>query len=260
MLSTRPQYVLVLALLITANCTSTQTSPTPNKDPRVGLKAGIENAGQALSGMKVSSETRSPAGADSTMNADLAFTGRYAVQGNFSGPVIWDVSNPAKPVLITRIDCPASQNDVSVYRNLLFASVESTGSTVDCQTATMGAVDSRRFRGVRIFDIADIRHPKLIANVQTCRGSHTHTLLEDPRDRDNVYIYVSGSSALRNPAELPGCTKASPDSTGSSLLRIEIIKVPLANPAAATIVNRANVFAGLRTPTAHGQTLADSIA
>ena len=84
-------------------------------------------------------------------------------------------------------------------------------------------------RGVRVFDITDIKNPKLVANVQTCRGSHTHTVLEDPKDKDNVYIYVSGSSAIRSPSELPGCVSARPTRTRkSSLLRIEIIKVPLA--------------------------------
>jgi hypothetical protein len=247
----------ILATLIISACRS---APSTAPDPRVGLRAGA-NAGEAISNLKLNSATKSPPGFAENMNADLAFIGNYAVQGNFTGPVIWDVTNPTSPRLVASVVCPASQNDVSVYRNLLFVSVESNNSTVDCKQMTLDTVDARRFRGVRIFDISDIRNPRLIHNVQTCRGSHTHSVLEDPRDRDNVYIYVSGSAGLRSPRELPGCTTAHPDSsTSSALWRVEIIKVPLANPTAAAIVNRANVFAGLRAPATHGQAVEDSIA
>jgi hypothetical protein len=156
------------------------------------------------------------------------------------------------------VPCPASQNDVSVYRNLLFVSVESNSSTLDCKQMQLDTVDARRFRGVRIFDIADIRNPKLIHNVQTCRGSHTHTVLEDPRDRDNIYIYVSGSAGPRSPRELAGCAATHPDSSAESgLWRVEIIRVPLANPTAAAVVNRADIFTGLRMSPAHGEAPAD---
>src|SRR5205814_1906070 len=166
-----------------------------------------------------------------------------------SGPVIWDVADRAHPKVVATIPCPASQNDVSVFGNLLFVSVESNGSTLDCKQMQLDTVDARRFRGVRIFDIADIRNPKLITNVQTCRGSHTHTVVEDPRDRDNIYIYVSGSSVPRSPRELAGCTKNAPDSSDQTALwRVEIIKVPLASPARAAVANRTNMRARLRPP------------
>ena len=250
--------IALVTMLATSACmSSARTVP----DPRVGLKAGRTNAAEAVSNLKVNSSTMSPPVFAENMNADLAFTGNYAVQGNFNGPVIWDVSNPSSPRLIASVTCPASQNDVSVYRNLMFVSVESNGSTLDCKQMTLDTVDARRFRGVRIFDISDIRNPRLIHNVQTCRGSHTHSVLEDLRDRDNVYIYVSGSAGLRSPRELPGCTTARPDSAeASALWRIEIIKVPLANPTEAAIVNRANIFAGLKANPTHGQALEDSLA
>ncbi|MGH7678367.1 MAG: LVIVD repeat-containing protein, partial [Gemmatimonadaceae bacterium] len=249
--------ITALVFLAATACTSsTRTAP----DPRVGLQGGAL-AGEAISNLKLNSATKSPPVFSETMNADLAFIGNYAIQGNFNGPVIWDVTNPSSPRLVASVTCPASQNDVSVYRNLLFVSVESNSSTLDCKQMPLDTVDARRFRGVRIFDISDIRNPRLIHNVQTCRGSHTHSVLEDPRDRDNVYIYVSGSAGLRSPNELPGCTSARPDSNASSALwRIEVIKVPLMNPTAAAIVNRADIFSGLRAPATHGQAREDSIA
>jgi hypothetical protein len=241
--------------------TTTSSGPAPTADPRVGLRAGVTNAGEALFGARMQSAAPSPNGFEKSMNSDLAFLGNYAFEGNFAGPIIWDISDRAHPRLVTTIPCPASQNDVSVYGRLLFVSVESNNSTLDCKEMTLDTVDARRMRGVRIFDIADIRAPKLIANVQTCRGSHTHTLVEDPRDRDNVYIYVSGSSSPRSPRELAGCTTTDPDSSAQTALwRVEVIKVPLANPAAAAVVNRANIFAGLRQPAEHGETAQDSIA
>jgi hypothetical protein len=251
--------LFVAAVLATTGCATATPSTAP--DPRVGLKAGRTNAAEAAANLKVLAAAPSPPGAAESMNADLAFIGNYAIQGNFNGPVIWDVSNPASPKLVTSINCPASQNDVSVYRNLLFVSVESNTSTVDCKDGLRDSVSAQRMRGVRIFDISDIRNPKLVHNVQTCRGSHTHSVLEDPRDRDNVYVYVSGSSSLRSPSELAGCTQNRPDSSANSgLWRVEIIKVPLANPTAAAIVNRADIFSGLKAAPSHGEALEDSIA
>ena len=252
------------AVALVAACSSStqtnQTSATPKPDPRVGLKAGRTDAAEALGNLKTVFEAPSPDGPQAqSFNSDLAFIGNYAVQGNFAGPVIWDMSNPARPQMVVAIPCPASQNDVSVYRNLMFVSVESNNSTLDCkEVANLDSVDARRMRGVRIFDISDIRNPKLIHNVQTCRGSHTHTVVEDPRDRENIYIYVSGSSGPRSPRELPGCTRARPDSTTETALwRVEIIKVPLANPTAATVVNRADIFSGLKANPTHGETATD---
>ena len=253
--------VLVLTLLAITSCgrTPPQTS-VPSQDPRVGLKAGRLDAGEAVSNLKVVAKAVSPTGFLGITNSDLAFTGNYAIQGNYNGPVIWDVSNPASPVLVTAYTCPASQNDVSVYKNLLFMSAEATNGRVDCKPGGVrDTVSQERMRGVRIFDISDIRNPRLIKNVQTCRGSHTHTVLEDPKDRENVYIYVSGSSSVRSPNELPGCNRQDPEDPNSSLWRIEVIKVPVANPERAEVVNRANIFTGLRAPAVHGAALEDSL-
>src|SRR5262249_29160340 len=144
-------------------------------------------------------------------NSDHAFQGSHLLQGNFYGVNSYDISNPAHSRLLTSLVCPGGQGDVSVYKNLLFMSVEMPNGRLDCSTqgfppeppAPAGdererrrrppAAQKDRFRGVRIFDISDIRNPKQVAAVQTCRGSHTHTLVTDPKDKDNVYIYVSGT-------------------------------------------------------------------
>jgi hypothetical protein len=243
------------AVAVLAACTAKQpeTQPTPDPDPRVGLKAGLMNAGEAVSNLRILAKAVSPPGFAGITNSDLAFTGKYAIQGNYNGPVIWDMSNPSSPVMVTAYTCPASQNDVSVYKNLLFMSAEANNGRVDCKPGGVAdTVSKERIRGVRIFDISDIRNPKLVANVQTCRGSHTHTVLESPTDRDNVYIYVSGSAGIRSPNELAGCVRDTPDKdAGSSLMRIEIIKVPLARPEQAAVVNRANIFSGLKATGTH---------
>lgn len=263
----RGAIALSLAALVTGCAARTATpppppTPGPTTDARIGLRAGLHDAGEAVSNMRVLAKAVSPPGFAGITNSDLAFTGNYAIQGNYNGPVVWDVSNPSRPELVTAFVCPASQNDVSVYRNLLFMSAEAMDGRVDCLPGGVPeAVSKNRIRGLRIFDISDIRKPVLVANVQTCRGSHTHTVLDDPKDRDNLYIYISGSYTIRPSEELEGCAGniASGDPS-SSRLRIEIIKVPLSNPAAAAVVNRANIFTGLNEPPRHGLSAADIAA
>ena len=155
--------------------------------------------------------------------------------------------------------CPASQSDVSVYGNLLFVSGEGYGGRLDCGTEGVEeAVSSDRLRGIRIFDIADIENPRYIHNVQTCRGSHTHSLLKDPDDDENVYIYVSGSAPVRPAEELPGCSDLSPsEDKETALFRIEVIKIPLADPAQAAIVSSPRIFDDLKAPPVHGPTQAE---
>src|SRR5947207_12588064 len=177
----------------------------PSPDPRVGLKAGRYDAGQAQWNMKLVSNNPSPSPFDSSTNSDLAFYKNYVIQGNYDGYQVWDISNPGHPTLKKAYYCPASQSDVSVFRNLLVVSGEGTGGRLDCSGAGVhDSVSHERLRGVRLFDITDIANPKYIANVQTCRGSHTHTLVVDPNDAANVYVYVSGSAPVRSPTELPG--------------------------------------------------------
>ncbi|HYX81297.1 MAG TPA: hypothetical protein VE714_02820, partial [Gemmatimonadales bacterium] len=227
----------------------------PSPDPRVGLKAGRYDAGQAQWNMRLVSNNPSPSPFDSSTNSDLAFYKNYVIQGNYDGFQVWDISTPAHPTLKKAFYCPASQSDVSVFRNLLFVSGEGMGGRLDCAgTGVRDSVSAARLRGIRIFDITDIANPKYIANVQTCRGSHTHTVAIDPNDSSNVYVYVSGSAPVRSPSELPGCVRQSPDSNpNSSLFRIEVIKVPLAAPQTAAIVSSPRIFDSLAAPPTHGE-------
>ena len=225
----------------------------PNPDSRVGLKAGMTDAGEASWNMRLMSHTPTP-DQFKGVNSDLGFFGNYAIQGTFNGWLVWDVSNPSQPTLRKGYFCPASQNDVSIYRNLLFMSAESQSGRIDCKAGGIQEpVSNERIRGLRIFDISDLDHPKYITNVQTCRGSHTHTLLVDPKDPNDVYIYVSGSSGIRPAEELAGCSSKLPENDPSSaLFRIEVIKVPLAHPEQAAVVSSPRIFNDLAAPGHHG--------
>ena len=275
MISARNTLALAAALLTAAACASSSTTTSgstaapmqgsaspPSPDPRIGLRAGATDAAEAAWNMrKVSTTPSSPKFAGVT-NSDLAFIGNYAIQGNYNGYQVWDISNPAAPTLKTDYLCPASQSDVSVFLNLLFVSGEGTSGRLDCGTqGVQDTVSHDRLRGIRIFDATDISNPKYIANVQTCRGSHTHTVVYDPKDPQNVYIYVSGSAGVRSPSELPGCSSLAPDKDpNSALFRIEVIKVPLANPQQAAIVSSPRIFQGLTAPPEHGDAPEDIAA
>jgi hypothetical protein len=241
---------------------NTQSTTAPKPDPRVGLRAGKMDAGEAAWNLKVVSETPPSEQFVDKTNSDLAFTGHYAIQGNYNGWQVWDISNPRKPSLKTAYVCPASQSDVSVYKNLLFVSGENLSARLDCGTQGVeDTVSTERLRGIRIFDISDIGHPKNVGNVQTCRGSHTHSLLVDPKDPENVYVYISGSSPVRSSKELPGCVAGMPSKDpNSAWFRIEVIKVPLAHPDQAKVVSSPRIFNDLVAPPKHGETPEDSVA
>jgi hypothetical protein len=275
-------------------------------DPRYKLKPGLFDAGEATLGMKHIAFLKKPDAFQITAtspddpsvqktldqlgmsgtskmpkpmqmviaqlafaNSDFAFQGNHLFQGNFYGVNIYDISDPAKTALLTSLVCPGGQGDVSVYRNLLFMSVEMPNGRLDCgsqgfppdppppagheKERPKPSAQKDRFRGVRIFDISDIRNPRQVAAVQTCRGSHTHTLVVDPNDKDNVYIYVSGTSFVRQPEELTGCSGETPDKDpNTALFRIEVIKVPVAAPQEAKIVSSPRVFIDARTGALNG--------
>jgi hypothetical protein len=247
---------------------STAAAPTP--DPRVGLKGGWFNAQEAIWNLSIVSKTppsaqfidRNNPGADRLVNSDLAFLGSYVFQGNYSGYQVWDITNPQNPTLATSVICPGSQSDQTVYGHLLFVSAEATNGRMDCgEQGVEDTVSHERARGIRIFDISDIAHPKPITIVQTCRGSHTNTLVNDPNDSTNVYIYVSGSSTVRSASELPGCTGGTvQDNPNTAQFRLEVIKVPVAHPEQAAIVSSPRVFQDLAASEHHGESKPDSIA
>jgi hypothetical protein len=249
-----------LLLTLAAGTASAQMAAgAPTPDPRVGLRPGLMDAGEAAWNLRLVGRGLPPEKFVGSTNSDLAFSGSYAIQGNYNGWQIWDIATPTKPTLVTAYFCPASQSDVSVYKNLLFISGEGLTGRLDCGAQGVPtAVSKDRLRGLRIFDISDIRNPRNVGNVQTCRGSHTHTVLVDPKDKANVYVYISGSAGVRPADELPGCSAAAPDrDPNTALFRIEVIKVPLADPSKAAIVSSPRIFADLVAPPQHGLGPAD---
>jgi hypothetical protein len=239
------------------------TAPSP--DPRVGLSPGLWDAGQAAWNMRLISATppsEKSLGTSSNgkpihwgdpdsripTHSDLAFFGKYAIQGNYNGFEIFDISNPLKPVVVQVYNCPASQNDVSIFKHLLIMSSEAPNSRSDCGFGGVAEVVSKdRVRGVRIFDITNLQAPKLVKSVETCRGSHTHTVVTQPGDNDNFYIYISGTAGVRSADELPGCSDAgaNADDPNTARFRLEVIKVPIAAPQNAAIVSSPRIFNAL---------------
>jgi hypothetical protein len=263
---------LLVSLAACAGSTGALNMSTtaPNPDPRVGLRAGWMNAAEAFWNLRLVAAGAKPAdftnpkdpGDFGYLNSDLAFTGHYVIQGNFHGLQLWDIAQPAHPTLVATYVCPDAQNDVSVYRNLLFTSGEDFNGRLDCGTQGVAdTVSKDRMRGIRIFDISDITHPKQVVAVQTCRGSHTHTVVTDPKDTANLYIYVSGSAPVRSPNELAGCSDLAPDKDpNSERFRIEVIQVPLAHPELAHVVSKPAILADLTAPSSHGEAPEDIAA
>ncbi|WP_438853348.1 LVIVD repeat-containing protein [Agromyces sp. M3QZ16-3] len=235
------------ALLLGASLV-TGTAAAAEDDPRVDLSPGLFDAGMATSNVDLLASLQKVAPFDASFNSDLAFTGDYAIGGSYAGFQVYDVSDPAAPSLRGTFVCPGGQGDVSVYGDLLFMSVEQTSGRIDCGTqGVSGLVNPERFRGVRIFDISDIDNPVQLPGVQTCRGSHTHTLVTDPSDPENVYIYNSGTSSIRSALELEGCSSGDALSENPTRWRIDVIKVPVAAPETASIVSQPRIFADPET-------------
>jgi hypothetical protein len=249
----------------------------------VGANPAPGSGGEATPGNAPPGPARAPLSQYGSTNSDLAFSGNHLFVGNYNGINTYDIDNPKEIKLRTSIVCPGGQGDVSVYGHLLFMSAEAVNGRIDCGTqgiplpagyvpppmppappAAPGAPPARprrpppppspdRFRGVRIFDISDLANPKQVAAVQSCRGSHTHTLLIDPKDKDNIYVYISGTGAVRQSEELEGCSGDDPEKNpNTALFRIDIIKVPLAHPELAKIVNSPRIFTDAKTGNING--------
>jgi hypothetical protein len=235
------------------------TAVADDIDPRVGLTPGLWDAGDAAEGLEHLAWFQKRDGLLQGTVSDLTFQDNYVYMGNYNGLQVFDVSDPENPVLTTEIVCPGSQNDPSAYGDLLFQSVEATGGRIDCLTGGVNA--SNRFRGVRIWDISDPETPTLLGGVQTCRGSHTHTVVEDPNDPDHVYIYVSGTAGQRSSAEIVStpdgdttgrCGQTSAAGANPSQWMTEVIKVPLDDPTSAQVVTEARLFRNEETGAVNG--------
>jgi len=244
----RKLFTLAGALVVPALLTA-QTYPN-KQDPRSNLKPGKDSAEVAQKGMRLVSNTKKAAPFDTSRgltfaNSDLAFGDKYVYQGNFAGFSIWDVSNPAQPKLVSTVQCITSQGDPTIVGKLLFISAEGGANRNDC--AKGGVEDPKdHMAGVRIFDVSNPAQPRLVKNVQTCKGSHTHTALPHPKDKNILYIYVSGSGGARPATEVKGCKEGTDaaDET-NSLFRLDVIKVDLRNPEKAEVVTGARIFTGL---------------
>lgn len=252
MFNARRALALAATLLLPSLVSSLATAQTyPSKtDPRNNLRPGKTDAGVAARHMRLVSNTPRPAGLDSTRgltfaNSDLAFGDTYVYQGNFAGFTIWDVSNPASPKVVSTVQCITSQGDPSIYGTLLFISAEGAGNRNDCGNG--GVADPKdHMAGVRIYDVSNPATPRLVKNVQTCKGSHTHTIVPHPKDKNTIYIYVSGSQGARPATELAGCKEGTdPADETNSLFRLDIIRVDLRHPEKAEVVTGARVFTGL---------------
>ena len=187
-------------------------------------------------------------------NTDLVFADNVLVAGSYHGFNAYDISNPTVPQLLSSVVCPGGQGDVSIVGDLLIMSVEQTRGRLDCGLQGVAEPESEeRFRGIRIFDVSDFRMPVQVGAVQTCRGSHTHTVVTDPDDAGNFYVYGSGTSSVRDDEELAGCSDESPfENPDSSLYRIDVIQIPVAAPSEARIVNRPFIFSDPETGIAAG--------
>jgi uncharacterized protein (DUF305 family) len=180
-------------------------------------------------------------------NSDMAFAGNVLVQGNYHGFNMYDISQPTEPRHLSSVVCPGGQGDVSIVGDLLIMSVEQSRGRLDCGLqGVQDVISDERFRGIRIFDISDLTSPRQVGAVQTCRGSHTHTVVSDPDDEGNFYVYVSGTAGVREGEELAGCSDAPLDAE-SALFSIDVIQIPVAHPEDARIINRPRIFADSET-------------
>ena len=173
-------------------------------------------------------------------NTDMAFSNDLLVTGNYHGFNIYRLGKDGVPQLASSVVCPGGQGDVSIVGDLVLMSVQDSRARIDCGLQGVeGRVSEDRFRGLRIFDISDVTKPRQVGQVQTCRGSHTHSVVD--ADARRIVVYNSGTSYVRDDAELEGCFDTAGDET--ALFSIDVIEIPVANPAAARIVDSPRVFA-----------------
>jgi uncharacterized protein (DUF305 family) len=179
-------------------------------------------------------------------NTDMAFQDNIMIAGNYHGFNIYELQDSGAPELISSVVCPGGQGDVSIVGDLLIMSVEQTRGRVDCGLQGISEdVSAERFRGLRIFDISDLAKPIQVGQVQTCRGSHTHSVVT--QDAEKLVVYNSGTASIRDGEELEGCVGNIPGDDRTALFRIDVIEIPLADPSKSRIVDSPAVFADEET-------------
>ena len=263
-----------------------------SSDPRAGLKAGFDDAGQAIWNLELIASLSKPAGfydpenpaelpaerlratadeADpqqedsedpaeegdedeprppllSFANTDIAFAGDVMIAGSYHGFNIYRLNEDELPTPLSSVVCPGGQGDVSIVGHLLIMSVQETRGRLDCGLEGVNEdVSTERFRGIRIFDISDLTRPVQVGAVQTCRGSHTHSVVRGPEKDGKIIVYNSGTSTIRDEEELEGCIDESPGDERTALFRIDVIEIPVDEPSQARIVDSPAVFADPET-------------
>ncbi|MEO9971013.1 MAG: DUF305 domain-containing protein [Hyphomonadaceae bacterium] len=263
-------------------------------DGRVGLSAGFDNAGEAISNLALLASLPKPAGffdpenpaglppiiepdaedeaadaapsrdddeqsTDKTQwgerspllsfsNTDMAFSGDVMVTGNYHGFNIYKLDEAGMPELFSSVVCPGGQGDVSIVGDLLIMSVEQTRGRIDCGRQGISEdISDERFRGIRIFDISDLASPRQVGQVQTCRGSHTHSVVSGPDEDGKIIVYNSGTSSVRDTEELEGCYGEVVGDDRTALFRIDVIEIPVDDPSKSRIVDSPAVFADEET-------------
>ena len=254
-----------------------------SKDPRASLKGGLYHAEEAILNLDLVQSLKKPAGffdpsnplnerlsnedkedeeekplaersrnSRSPMlsfsNTDMAFSGNVMVAGSYHGFNIYNLDNQGHAKLVSSVICPGGQGDVSIVGNLLIMSVEQNRGRIDCGLQGAGTEPNpERFRGIRIFDISDLKRPQQVGAVQTCRGSHTHSVVSGPDENGIIIVYNSGTSSVRDQEELESCFEAIPGDNRTALFRIDVIEIPVADPSQAKIVKSPTVFADPET-------------
>ena len=226
--------------------------PTGFFDPDNPGSKGVEDPTKDLDGEKELTTLEKSRALKSPIlsfaNTDMAFRDDLLVAGNYHGFNMYKINRDGVPNLISSIVCPGGQGDVSIVDNLLIMSVEQIRSRIDCGSNGVGSdANSDRFRGIRIFDISDLTNPKQVGAVQTCRGSHTHSVVSGPTKDGKIIVYNSGTASVRDEEEMEECIGNVPGDQRTALFRIDVIEIPISDPSKSKIVSSPAVFADPET-------------
>ena len=254
-----PERFLPTAVETTTDETVAEKQQTPvHQHGEEGTDASDDMITEAMAGAEDNASEDDETEADETpyprspllsfSNTDVAFRDDIMVAGSYHGFNIYALGDDGQPDLTASVVCPGGQGDVSIVDDLLIMSVEETRGRVDCGLeGVTDEISEERFRGLRIFDISDLTRPKQVGAVQTCRGSHTHSVVSGPDADGKLIVYNSGISRVRDEEELPGCFDESPGDDRTALFRIDVIEIPVDNPAASRIIDSPTVFADPET-------------